>query len=546
MKETNTAEATATAADLQPIPGLDALGFGYDVRDQYASAVSIKLPIIDVGPATVQTSVNGRSYLVPENVVVNAHAMDTSTYDNVSGDSLESYRKELNTSTNVHGKYNFYSGSLAVDFDQSEMKNSETQYSTIRNVIDLWTLNLPNYATVPVLPAAQADIDGTSGMAPMDVLKKYGSHFIQQGVIGGRANYASVTDKMLFDQSFDLGVSAEMSYKTGVGSITASETMTYGEAISSFDSSSTITITTQGGDPTQGGQKLLNGNLDAWVDTVPDYPVLIDFTQSSLVEIWMLCADPTRQSDFIDAYAEYMKSSSHDVVQSNPIIEVQFTDQLIEAGTDHDSGAKKDMQVWRPAISGDYQWVGQYAQPDHNPSTGTLAIVKSLTPGSTAPPTSFVKVWDDHGGSGNYSYSCWRPVPPVGYVALGYIMRMWVHDNNAPSGSEIEGLVCVHESLVVEGQALTPDIWDDHGTGADHDCSIFSIIPIPGVFEKDADGNFVKDADGNNIPIVGINAGTYYGQEYSGSHVPNPTHPQVYCLNQAMVDITNPDKEPKS
>lgn len=128
-------------------------------------------------------------------------------------------------------------------------------------------------------------------------------------------------------------------------------------------------------------------------------------------------------------------------------------------------------------------------------------------------------------------HSCWKPIPTVGYVALGYIMRLWVKDQNPPSGSEVEGLVRVHESLVVKGEAASDDIWNDHGTHANEDCSIYDIIRISTDTEPDGQ-------------TTGINAGTFYGQRYSTSHDPNPTSPQVYCLDRTKVNITNPGKEP--
>ena len=91
-------------------------------------------------------------------------------------------------------------------------------------------------------------------------------------------------------------------------------------------------------------------------------------------------------------------------------------------------------------------------------------------------------------------------------------------NQNPPSGSEVEGLVCVHESLVVKGKAQTNngDIWDDHGTGADQDCSIYNIIP-----------------DDDN----GLIAGTFYGQRHSSSQDPNPTIPQAYCLDKSKINL---------
>lgn len=511
MQEDNTPEL---------LPGLDALGFGYDVRDRYASPVSLKLPIIDMGDAESEQTINSRQYMVPNSVTVNVHSMYSSTYEEASGKSIEEYRTSLNVNTKIEGSYYFFSGSLEVDFNMDEMQNSENEFTTVRNIIDLWTLNLPDVDTLTLIQTAQDDIDGTTGMSGIDVLNKYGSHFVWQGVVGGRADYSSATDKMTFDQSYDINVASEMSYQNAVGSISASNQTKYAAEIQEFNESSSTQIFTMGGDPTLGSQ-IANGQFDAWASSVPDNPVIIDFTQNSLVPIWNLCQDANRSKELSDAFQQYMETSSEPINQTEPIVEVTFTDELIYAGTDHDSGAKKDCKVYKPSLSQGYYWLGHYAQGDHNQPTGTLAIIKSLTPGSVAAPTGYTKVWQNK--NDGYYYGCWKPIAPPGYKALGYLMKMWTHDSNPPSGDMVAGLMCVHESLVVKGQSATDDIWDDHGTGASTDCSIFSLLPVDN---------------------GGINAGTFYGQGYNGSHDPNPTSPQAYVLDRSKVEISNPDMEP--
>lgn len=538
MSDTNNAPA------YQPIPGLDTLGFGYDVRGQYANSLELKLPIIAVGPATNQTTVNNTVYLVPDNVTLNEHSVNYSTYEQVTGTTLEQYSSSLNSTTKIAGNYQFFSGSLQVDFTKDDMKNSEYEFSTIRNTIELWSLNLPDANTLTLIDTANQDLNGKDSngnytMSGIDVLNKYGSHYVWQAVVGGRADYSSETDKMTFDQSYNLGVVAEMSYKNAIGSITAQEQASYGAQIQNFDASSSTVIHTQGGDPTL-GSKIANGGFDEWAASVNSQPQLMDFTPNSLVPIWTLCTDPARQQELSDAFADYMAASPQDIVQNEPLINVLFTDQMIPAGTDHDSGANKDLAVFLPACSEGYYWLGQYAKGDDSPANGVAAIIQSLTPGSTALPIGYTKVWDNSGGKGKYKYSLWRPVPPVGYVALGYLMRLWNHDTNAPSGDEVAGLVCVHESLVVQSMVDSNDIWNDHGTNADHDCSIYSIIPDPSkLVPADEDG-------GNANQTTGVNVGTYYGQEHSTSHSPNPTSPRVFCLDRTKVTIANPNMEPKA
>lgn len=197
-------------------------------------------------------------------------------------------------------------------------------------------------------------------------------------------------------------------------------------------------------------------------------------------------------------------------------LRVVRTGNLIKMGADHDSGAHKDLTVYRPLLPIGYFWVGLYAQGNYGPLSGETIMVKPLTEDAVAAPLGFTRVWDDHGSGKKYDYSCWRPNPPVGYKALGYIMRLRVENQDPPSGTEIEGLVCVHESLVTEARIdALEDIWDDAGSGADWDCSIWRIVPID--------------------PDMAINSGTFYGQRFNRDHNPNPPDPPVYCLGKNKV-----------
>lgn len=504
-------------ASLQPLPGLDALGYGFDVRDEYANPKSIKLPVIDLGPLNREISVQGKEYAVPSDITIDVHVINRSLYEIVSGKSIKEYRQSLNSNTKIEGSYNFFTGSLKVDFNMDEMKNAENEFSTVRNVIDLWTLNLPDIETLPVRQSAIDDINGITGLSPIEVLEKYGSHFIWQAVIGGRVDCSSSTDKLTFNQSFDLGVVAEMSYENLIGSISASNKTKYAQQITEFNENSSTIVKTTGGDPTLGARIANEGKkgFEDWAASVKTEPVMIDFTGNSLVPIWDLCSDESQKQKLKAAFHDYMAESSAPIEPDEYSVEVVFPQDMILAGSYGGSDVDMDLAVYRPPFTKGYRWIGHYAQGDLNPPYGTAAMIKELVPGSTAAPIGYSRVWDDHGSGADHDYSCWKPIPPQGYVALGYVMRLGVNDQNPPSGKEVEGLVCVHKSLVVKGHA-GQFIWCDGGSGADDDCTIYKIT---GINDK------------------GLDAGTFYGLRANNGTKPNPTHPQVYCFDTSKISI---------
>jgi hypothetical protein len=134
-----------------------------------------------------------------------------------------------------------------------------------------------------------------------------------------------------------------------------------------------------------------------------------------------------------------------------------------------------DLAVYKPKLPQGYFWVGQTA----NKKEGIL--VRDLVPGALAPPLGFDLVWNDAGSGLKHEYALWNIVPPPHYRPLGAIARLRTSGWNPPSGPEIEGLRCVHESLCTKART-DPEglIWNDAGTHARADGSVWPILPLEG------------------------------------------------------------------
>ncbi len=514
-------EKTETSS-LQPLPGIDTLGFGYDITGRYANPLSLRSQIIDFGIETKSINILGKEYSIPSSIPINVHPLDHSDYNSVIGHSLSEYRSNLNTSTKIEGNYDLFSGSLNVDFSESQLKISENEFSTIRYQIQKWSLSIgiPDIKSLPILDIAQKDIDGLTSLTPDELFRRYGTHFVYNGIIGGRLDYSNSTSKLNFNYSSELGLIAKLSYEGLVGSISGENATKYSKEIHNFNESSQKEVHTTGG-ATYFDAAIANGEkgvLDKWAKTVDDQAVLIDFSQNSLIPIWELCTKEDRKKELLNYYPEYIRTHSKVYPTTGPIIEVTYTPNLIPIATDDGSGADRDLKIYKPAISEGYYWVGQYGQSNYHPPTKDAIVIKSLIPGAVKPPIRFVKVWDDSGSGNDHDFSCWRPIPPIGYVALGYLMRLGVDNQNPPSEAEIDGFVCVPEEIVADAKVQDTYIWSDRGSGSDKNISIFPIIP----------------ADDH-----GVTANTFYGQPYRETHHPNPTHPPVYCLNSKKITIKN-------
>lgn len=93
-----------------------------------------------------------------------------------------------------------------------------------------------------------------------------------------------------------------------------------------------------------------------------------------------------------------------------------------------------------------------------------ISIVYALEPTAIAYPVDYIFVWNDKGSGLPDDVSVWRPVPPSGYVAMGF----YAHGKYSKPG--LKKMVCVRRDLVNQC-SLGNMIWKDKGSCADRDFS---------------------------------------------------------------------------
>jgi hypothetical protein len=176
-----------------------------------------------------------------------------------------------------------------------------------------------------------------------------------------------------------------------------------------------------------------------------------------------------------------------------------FTNQFTFIYNDTKTGSSQDGAFWQPNPPSGFKTLGTYAvgnYSDVNADGNSWALCVAAAPGSNAPlanPTSFTLIWNDHGSGGKYDGSCWRPIAPDGYVALGDVMASGY---NPPS---TDSVVCVRKDLTKTGMAGA-QIWCDQKSGAKMDIDVFLISPNSAVDTNQAKGYFAANTFvANNI-----------------------------------------------
>lgn len=166
-------------------------------------------------------------------------------------------------------------------------------------------------------------------------------------------------------------------------------------------------------------------------------------------------------------------------------LELTFTDQYISTWNDRGSGASQDGAFYNPLAPSGFFPLAAIAVPNYeNPSGKYVSICVKPAPGphTTAPlayPTRYEQIWDDGGSGASLDGSCWRPIPPVGYVAMGDI---FVIGYNPPPTTAFQ---CVRADLVQQGTVAKESIWKDRNSGARKDFSCWQINASESVIDRE-------------------------------------------------------------
>ena len=139
--------------------------------------------------------------------------------------------------------------------------------------------------------------------------------------------------------------------------------------------------------------------------------------------------------------------------------------------SDRGTGSDRDLSIWRPdEYPLEYHSVGDLPVPGYDVPPTTGYVVRELEEGALAKPVRYDLVWKDNGSGGVFDVKFWWPVPPEGYICIGDVaVASYVLD---PSTNWIR---CLREDLV--GTANSRLIWNDKGSGADKDVSVWEAVP---------------------------------------------------------------------
>lgn len=136
---------------------------------------------------------------------------------------------------------------------------------------------------------------------------------------------------------------------------------------------------------------------------------------------------------------------------------------------------KHDVSIWRPIPAGGYFIIGDYAQKNNESPTAPTTVFKAVNDDPKnplmKPPLGYALKWNGYGTKEGRG-AIWLPRAPDGYVSVGCVATETFKE------PDLENYACLRQDLA-HGLTAGPEIWDDKGSGAKIDVSLYPAIGFP-------------------------------------------------------------------
>ena len=178
----------------------------------------------------------------------------------------------------------------------------------------------------------------------------------------------------------------------------------------------------------------------------------------------------------LDGYPKLLRSSTSSEKSQTIATPQQDTAIIVYQVTlkkkiwnDAGSAANKDFSSWSAEIPDGYYSLGDYGVANRR-TPHFVTLVKAVKEDALRAPLYFRQRWNDRGSGANKDVAFYEPICPLGYCALGHISIDSYRTQ--PQTNEFR---CVKSEYAVIGKWQF--IWNDKGSGADRDVSVYMAVP---------------------------------------------------------------------
>ena len=284
-------------------PGLDILGFGYDVFGDYADQSSKKRYCLFIYSDFTNVPIGSNQYSVPQYVFlenISKHKVST-----ISGKSMREYSKSQSSSVGLSTNAMFFSASINSSFSQSSSSTERHYYYTYRDANTKWRISFDerDFENLNKIldPRFKQDL---ATMKPAELFERYGTHYIASAYLGGRADYNTKTVITGSTNTSEIAVAVEASY----GAITGSASTSQNSSSKKLNSKTTSKLTVTGGNSEYANNISNSESYHNWASGIATMPVLCDFDKNSLKPIWDFCTTEKRKTELKAEFANILKT----------------------------------------------------------------------------------------------------------------------------------------------------------------------------------------------------------------------------------------------
>jgi len=287
--------SNTTLAQLQ-YPGFEIIGKSYNIFGEYANAKSIgDYDLFDFSKMTFKSDAYNHS--LPK--LVRIKDVSNHVVQTVEGSSKKEYINSLSENTGLSIDAFFFKASIDNQFTNENIISSEYLYYTYMDINTKWKISLDtrNIDTLVSYLDAQFKLDLES-MNPEELFEIYGTHFIANAYLGGRIDYATSTQLTSNVSISEVKLAIDAKYKA----------INAGYELDVNSSNTLDKIQTSTKLNVVGGNAAYTNNINdyeqykQWADGVYTKPVLSGFDKRSLIPIWILTENLTRQKELLDYF----------------------------------------------------------------------------------------------------------------------------------------------------------------------------------------------------------------------------------------------------
>ena len=313
-------QASSAVTVKNPLPATirPVLGHGYDITGRYAYSPDIKATVLDLDK------------LLADQRVKNDPNIKSGEFETIYGKDINEYMRKITANVSSSANANVkqvvsFASEVGATFDTERIKRAEYAFATSTSKIVAGAYNIENNGLDAYF--TQEFLHDLDTMKYPELIRRYGTHVMLGGVLGGRADYHMSVEKKAQTDTTQIGAYANQSANVTYKGVTAGAS-TKAEVDTKFDkyfyTDKTITKTkVVGGNAGYGREIHEKQEYDNWIKSIEGNELWIDYYPKSLIPLSDLVTD-SRRDALAQAIVAYCSATEIEVLPTYTLTIEQY------------------------------------------------------------------------------------------------------------------------------------------------------------------------------------------------------------------------------